>query len=215
MEGNQLKIIFVIDESGSMQGSESDVIGGFNSYIERQRKETVGKLTVSLYKFNSSVTSVIVNKPIARIKELNNAHYCPNGFTALYDAIGKAIQETDSQLSSVPEKLRPDKVLMIIITDGQENASKEFSSQSIKTLIATHENLLNWGFVYLGAGLKDFTDADLLGLKNRVNNETPSWKRVFNSVAETCIRYRQSNPKENDDIMADLVSDLNDVKNKK
>ena len=131
MEGNYLKIIFIVDESGSMQGSESDVVGGFNNYIQRQRSETVGKVTVSLYKFNSLVSSVIVNKPIAKIKELNQTHYSPSGFTALYDAIGKAIQETDSQISSISEKQRPDKVLMVIITDGQENASKEFSSQYI------------------------------------------------------------------------------------
>lgn len=208
MEGNYLKIIFIVDESGSMQGSESDVVGGFNNYIQRQRSETVGKVTVSLYKFNSLVSSVIVNKPIAKIKELNQTHYSPSGFTALYDAIGKAIQETDSQISSISEKQRPDKVLMVIITDGQENASKEFSSQSINTLIATHENLLNWGFVYLGAGLKDFTDADALGLKNRINCEVPSWKRVFNTVAETSVRYRQSTLKDNDKIMNDLMSDL-------
>lgn len=210
MEGNQLKIIFVIDESGSMQGSETDVIGGFNSYIEQQRKETIGKVTVSLYKFNSVVTSVIVNKPITKIKELNKTHYIPSGFTALYDAIGTAIKETDSQISAYNENQRPDKVLVVIITDGEENASKEFSSQAIKTLIATHENLLNWGFVYLGTGLKDFTDADLLGLKNRVNYETPSWKRAFNTVADSSIRFRKSNPKENDQIMFDLISDLND-----
>ena len=210
MEGNYLKIIFIVDESGSMQGSESDVVGGFNNYIQRQRSETVGKVTVSLYKFNSLVSSVIVNKPIAKIKELNQTHYSPSGFTALYDAIGKAIQETDSQISSISEKQRPDKVLMVIITDGQENASKEFSSQSINTLIATHENLLNWGFVYLGAGLKDFTDADALGLKNRINCEVPNWKRAFNTVADTSIRYRQSTQKDNDKIMDDLISDLKD-----
>lgn len=211
MEGNYLKIIFVIDESGSMQGSESDVIGGFNNYIECQRKETVGKVTVSLYKFNSLVSSVIVNKPIAKIKELNQTHYSPSGFTALYDAIGKAIQETDNQIAAIQQSERPNKVLMVIITDGQENASKEFSSQAIKTLIATHQNLMNWGFIYLGAGLKDFTDADLLGLKNRVNSETPAWKRSFNSVAKSSILFRFSDSNDNDQqIMCDLVSDLSD-----
>lgn len=213
MQGNHLKIVFIIDESGSMQSSVSDVIGGFNNYIERQRNETVGKVTVSLYKFNNMVTKVVDNKTIAGIKALNHSHYSPRGFTALYDAIGKAIQETDIMVASLPNTERPNHVLMVIITDGHENASKVFSSEAIKSLIATHENLLNWSFVYLGAGLKDFTDADLLGLNYRVNNETPSWNKVFNSVSESTVHFRFAKPTENDQIMKDLVSDLNDKEN--
>ena len=209
MEGNQLKIIFVIDESGSMQGSESDVIGGFNSYIERHKKETAGKVTVSLYKFNNIITRVISNEPIAKIKNLTPKDYSPNNFTALYDAIGQAVHETDSDISLRTDEERPNKVLMVIITDGQENASKEFSSHAIKTLIATHENLLNWDFIFLGAGLDDFVDADLLGIQNQAAFKKSSLRNSFSHIADSNIQYCMSESHSKYDVTK-LINNLND-----
>lgn len=191
MKENYLKIIFVIDESGSMSGSESDVTGGFNSYVEKQRNENTGKVTVSLYKFNSDVSCVISNKPISEIKNLTSEDYTPNSFTALYDAIGHAIKDSDNEVSSTSEKKRPDCVMMVIITDGQENASKVYTSEAIRTMIASHENLLNWKFIYLGTGLSDFIDADLIGMKYRASSRKDNLKSKFDNVAESTIRYRR------------------------
>jgi len=212
METKHLKIVFIIDESGSMQGSNSDVIGGFNSFIERQQNENKGKITVSLYKFNDVVTRIIANKPASKIKNLTNDDYCPSGFTALYDAIGQAIHETDKHLSAQPEKERPDKVMVVIITDGQENASKEFSATAIKSTITTHEELLQWSFIFLGSGLSDFKDAEALGIKYRAN--APEWKLKsnINYVAESSIMFCMSKDINEDDFFENLVSDLNDDK---
>ena len=213
MKGNFLKIIFVIDESGSMQGSETDVIGGFNSLIERHKKETAGKVTVSLYKFNSLVSKVISNKAITKIKNLNSEDYSPNSFTALNDAIGQAIHETDTEVSSKPENERPDKVLIVIITDGHENASKEFSSQAIKTMIATHENLLNWDFIFLGVGLSDFADANLIGIQNQAAFRKSNMRKSFDKIADNNIAFCLSENHVDYDI-ATLVEDLNEVEDK-
>jgi len=212
METKHLKIVFIIDESGSMEGSNSDVIGGFNSFIEKQKKDNPGKITVSLYKFNNLVTQVIGNKPAAKVRKLTTEDYTPSGFTALYDAIGQAIHETDKQLSSQPEKQRPDKVMLVIITDGQENASKEFSATAIKSAISTHEDLLHWSFIFLGSGLSDFKDAEALGIKNRAN--APQWKLKSNidHVAESSIMYCMSAESDEKEIIDNLVSDLNDPK---
>jgi len=212
METKHLKIVFIIDESGSMEGSNSDVIGGFNSFIEKQKKDNPGKITVSLYKFNNLVTQVIGNKPAAKVRKLTTEDYTPSGFTALYDAIGQAIHETDKQLSSQPEKQRPDKVMLVIITDGQENASKEFSATAIKSAISTHEDLLHWSFIFLGSGLSDFKDAEALGIKNRAN--APQWKLKSNidHVAESSIMYCMSADSDEKEIIDNLVSDLNDPK---
>jgi len=212
METKHLKIVFIIDESGSMQGCNSDVIGGFNSFIEKQKTENRGKITVSLYKFNNLVTRVISNKPAAKVRNLTNEDYTPSGFTALYDAIGQAIHETDKQLSAQPEKQRPDKVMVVIITDGQENASKEFSATAIKSTISTHEELLHWSFIFLGSGLENFQDAEAMGIKYRAN--APQWKLKsnINHVAESSIMYCMSPDMDEKEIIENLVSELNDDK---
>lgn len=213
METKHLKIVFIIDESGSMQGSNSDVIGGFNSFIERQKTENTGKITVSLYKFNNLVTRVISNKPAAKVRNLTNEDYTPSGFTALYDAIGQAIHETDKQLSAQPEKERPDKVMVVIITDGEENASKEFSATAIKSSISTHEELLHWSFIFLSSGLDNFQDAEAMGIKYRAN--APAWKlkKNIDHVAESSIMYCMSPERDEKDIIENLVSDLNNEEN--
>ncbi len=213
MVTKHLKIVFIIDESGSMKGSNSDVIGGFNGFIEKQKAENTGKITVSLYKFNNLVTRVISNKPAAKVRTLTNEDYSPSGFTALYDAIGQAIHETDKNLSGLPEKERPDKVMVVIITDGQENASKEFSATAIKSAISTHEELLHWSFIFLGSGLSDFKDAEAMGIKNRAN--APQWKLKSNidHVAESSIMYCMSPEKDEKEIIEDLVSELNNEEN--
>lgn len=212
MESKYLKIVFVIDESGSMQGSNSDVIGGFNSFVGRQKTENTGKITVSLYKFNNLVTRVITNKSAAKVRNLTNEDYTPSGFTALYDAIGQAIHETDKLLSGLNEKERPDKVMVVIITDGEENASKEFSATAIKSVISTHEELLHWNFIFLGSGLDNFNDAEALGIKYRAN--APQWKLKsnINHVADSSIRFCMSSDKDEKEIIENLLSDLNDDK---
>lgn len=210
MKENYLKIIFVIDESGSMSGSESDVTGGFNSFIEKQRNEVTGNVTVSLYKFNSDVSRVITNKPICEIKNLTSADYAPNSFTALYDAIGHAIKEADSEVASISEEGRPDCVIIVIITDGQENASKEYTSEAIKTLISSHENLLNWKFIYLGTGLSDFTDADLIGMRYRASSQKVNLKSKFDNVADSSIRFCRRDTKDLNDNINQLMNNLED-----
>jgi len=211
METKFLKIVFIIDESGSMEGSNSDVIGGFNSFVDRQKTENSGEITISLYKFNDVVSTIITNKPASEISNLTNKDYSPKGFTALFDAIGLAIQETDKQLTRLPESKRPDKVMVVIITDGEENASKEFSSTAIKSAISTHEDLLHWSFIFLGSGLKDFKDAESLGIKHRAN--APQWKLKsnINHVAESSIRFCMSREKNDEEFIENLLCDMNDL----
>src|SRR5690554_2526591 len=98
MNENYLKIIFVIDESGSMSGTESDVTGGFNNFIEQQRAQQQGRVTVSLYKFNNSWSRVLNDLPIEEIRPLTSADYTPGGLTALYDTIGHAITDIGNQI---------------------------------------------------------------------------------------------------------------------
>jgi len=208
MTTNFLQIVFVIDESGSMQGSNSDVIGGFNSFIERHRNEPDARVNVSLYKFNQGSIRIFSNLPAIEVPNLTDADYSPNGFTALYDAIGQALSDTDKFIESLPETERPTTIMMVIITDGEENASHHYSASALKSAIETHEKLLNWKFIYLGADLNKFTDAEQLGISNTVAFKKRNMNSKFDRIAEAGIKYSKSGGDELDETQ--LLRDLED-----
>ena len=211
MKKNYLKIIFVIDESGSMQGTESDVIGGFNNFIEEQKSKPYGKIDVTLYKFNSESSRIFDNIPIDKIRNLERRDYKPGGLTALYDTIGIAINETEKHKSHLKQEYRPDMILMVIITDGQENASREYSAHTMKNLIEKHEQSENWQFIYLGTDLSNFIDADTLGFRNRASSRKANLLDKFNVVSEHTLLFREADLVEDKDIlMSKFMHDLDD-----
>lgn len=211
MKTNYLKIIFVIDESGSMQGTESDVIGGFNSFIEKQKTKSYGKVDVTLYKFNNETSRIFNNLPLEKIRPLDNTDYSPGGLTALYDTIGIAINQADKHSSILKQKYKPDMVIMVIITDGQENASREYSAHTVKQLIEKHEKSESWQFIYLGADLSSFSDADDLGITHRASSRKANLKEKFEKVSEHTVRFRSANLKDDIDyLMQDFMGDLED-----
>lgn len=245
MKENQLKIIFVLDESGSMQGTESDVIGGFNQFLEQQKAKAYEKSSVSLYKFNSSWSKIFSDLPLNEIRPLQPGDYTPGGLTALYDAIGIAISEADKQnrhtrpghiaesrpglkaeskQEAAPEatseskqeataQSKPDMVMMVIITDGQENASREYDSRQVKRLIQEHEQNENWQFIYLGSDLSNFADAEALGFKYQASSYKANLQQKFNIVSEHVILFKKCNLKEDkEQMMSDFVADLEDNK---
>lgn len=209
METKHLKIVFVIDESGSMHGSESDVIGGFNSYIDQQKADNTGKITVSLWKFNEKAKIVISNKPASEVLPLERGDYRPGGSTALYDAVGFAMISADREHLELSESERPDKVIMVIITDGMENASREFTSSALKAAVRMHEEEMNWSFVFLGSELQNFRDADDLGIKNRAYSSKEKMRDSFDSLSNSSWRYKRSMYLSEKHFMDDLTEDLN------
>lgn len=211
MKKNYLKIIFVIDESGSMHGTESDVTGGFNNFIEEHRAKTYGKIDVTLYKFNNDSSKVFNNLPIDKIRHLERRDYKPGGLTALYDTIGIAINETQKYKSELKQKYIPDMTLMVIITDGQENASREYSANTVKSLIEKHEQNKNWQFIYLGADLSNFADADTLGIRNRSSSKKSNLREKFNVISEHTMRFRSADLVDDKDCyMSQFMDDLGD-----
>lgn len=208
MENNYLKIVFIIDESGSMSGSEGNVIGGFNNFVEKQKNENYGKISVSLYKFNDKVNCIISNQLAAEVKILTRKDYNPNNFTALYDAIGKAINETDRQIADLPDIERPDKVMIVIITDGEENASKEYTSAAIRSAISKHEDLMGWNFIFLGSGLDSFVDADAIGAKYRINTPKMKLKNTFDRISDSALLFCCAEKEDEKRVISDLFSAL-------
>ncbi|MDI9605237.1 MAG: vWA domain-containing protein [Bacteroidota bacterium] len=209
MENNYLKIIFVIDESGSMAGSERDVIGGFNNFIEKQKREDYGKIDVSLYKFNDQVNRVVNNQPASEVRTLTLKDYNPSSFTALYDAVGKAIHDTDKQIALIPEAERPNKVMTVIITDGEENASTEYSGKAIRSLISSREELMGWNFIFLGSGLDNFVDADVMGARYRARTSKKQFTAAMERVSDSSLLFRIAGKKDEKTVLENLMSDLN------
>lgn len=142
-------ITYVLDRSGSMSTVQKDVAGGLTSYIAEQ-KILPGKCTFSLVQFDDQYN---VEYWFKDIKEVETIDFVPRGWTAMLDAIGKAINSTGEALALMPEADRPDKVLMIIHTDGEENASKEFRRSQINDLIKHQETKYNWKFVFVGTNI--------------------------------------------------------------
>lgn len=216
MEGNYVKIIFTIDESGSMHGSENDVIGGFNNFIKTQKEEQTGKIDVSLYKFNTEVSTILKDLPIEKIEPITKRDYSPNGSTALFDAIGISIEETDKKIGAMAENERPDKVVLVIITDGEENSSKHYSLSTLKQILFTHQELMKWEVVFLGAGLDNFVDAESLGVKNRGASTKASLAHDFDAISEYSSVMRCKRPEVEEQYSLDLMmSKLNKMGKKK
>ena len=177
MKEGLTEIICIVDMSGSMGMIENDAIGGFNAFINAQ-KELGGECKVSITMFDTVCELPIQGEDINNIKSLRDYGYRPRGMTALNDAIGKTINEVGIRLHNTPEEEKPSKVIVVIQTDGEENASTEFTVEQIKEMTQHQEWVYSWEFIYLGAGLKDDVIKVAknygISLENAVNYEANS-----------------------------------------
>lgn len=164
MKSNLLHICFVLDESGSMYNSVDDVIGGFQKLIDEQKGEKNGECIISLYMFSDTVKKYYIGKPVNEVPRLT---YSPGGCTAMNDGVGTAIDEIGKWLSDMEESERPSKNMIVIMTDGKENASKKYDFDVVKKKIKHQEEKYSWTFVYMGTNLQDLRDANRLGIKMR------------------------------------------------
>ncbi len=172
MKKNKLDIIFLLDRSGSMSGSENNTINSYNSYLSKQKKNKyLTKITTIL--FDDQYEILFNRENIKEVKYLTNKEYYVRGCTALYDAIGKTINFYSRQIKN--------KVLFIIITDGLENASREFDKLRIKQLIQNHPN---WEFIYLGANIDTYSEATKIGIKEYNIASYQKTKKGFNDLFE-------------------------------
>lgn len=172
MKKNKLDIIFLLDRSGSMSGSENNTINSYNSYLSKQKKNKyLTKITTIL--FDDQYEMLFNRENIKEVKYLTNKEYYVRGCTALYDAIGKTINFYSRQIKN--------KVLFIIITDGLENASREFDKLRIKQLIQNHPN---WEFIYLGANIDTYSEATKIGIKESNIASYQKTKKGFNDLFE-------------------------------
>jgi hypothetical protein len=140
-------ITMVLDRSGSMQSIKDDTIGGFDAFISEQRR-LPGRCTVSLVQFDNVYEEVYTGRDLADVPGLT---LVPRGSTAMLDAIGRAVNAAGARLAAMPEDGRPGTVIVGIMTDGLENASREFTYPMVKALIEQQEQVYGWTFMYMGA----------------------------------------------------------------
>jgi len=160
---NATEIAVVIDESGSMESLTSETIISFNKFLKEQ-KALSGEATMTVVLFSTRYRQLCVNVPIKDVKPLDRSTYKAGGFTALLDAVGSTIDAVGAKLAALPEDRRPDKVLMVIITDGEENSSREYRLDQIKKKIEEQQTKYSWQFVFLGANIDAITAAKSMGL---------------------------------------------------
>ena len=153
-------ITMVIDRSGSMQSIQSDAEGGINSFIEQQKQEP-GEANVTLVQFDTDYEFVHSGVPISQVSAFK---LVPRGSTALLDAVGRAINETGARLAAMEESLRPGLVVFVIVTDGEENSSREFTRDQIRTMVEHQQSAYKWQFTFLAANQDAFAAGGSMGI---------------------------------------------------
>lgn len=212
MRTDLTELLMILDMSGSMYSLRDDTIGGYNSLIEEQKKEE-GSAIVTTVLFNDSYSVVHDRVDINDVKPMTSADYVPQGTTAMLDAVGKAITSIGQKLAEMPEEQRPSKVMVTIITDGYENASREYSWDVIKAMIKEQREKYSWIFTFIGADIDTMSVSNNLGIDSRLSKSytksVDGSNSVYKSVSKAMKRVRASV----DSVSMDEVSaDLDEIK---
>ena len=191
MKSNFIHVCFVIDESSSMFDSVLDVKGGFKKIIEEQKANVEGTCAVSIFRFASYVKNPdFIMKDVNEID--NELKYNPSGCTAMYDGIGTAIDKVGEVLKDMPEEERPEKNLIVIMTDGEENSSKEYQPSKVREMIKHQEDKYNWTFLYIGTDISNTNDADRVGVNYKFANIRSKMGKAYDTINTVVSCYRNT-----------------------
>ena len=193
MKAKLTEVVFIIDRSGSMSGLEEDTIGGFNSMLkEQQSVEGECKLTTVL--FDNRYELLHDRADIWTVKPLTSKEYYVRGNTALLDAVGKTISSIVNLQKSTSARFRAEKTIFIIITDGMENASREYSYSKVKTMIEHQKERYHWEFIFLAANIDAAEEASRIGIgRNRAqsyHNDTKGIKKMYDTFSAEIAYFR-------------------------
>ncbi len=158
------ELVFILDRSGSMSGLEKDTIGGFNSMLEKQRKEP-GDAVVSTVLFDNKIEVIHDRVGIADVPNITEKEYFVRGCTALLDAVGSAIHHIGNIHKYARKEDVPEKTLFIITTDGMENASQRYTYDKVRSMIERQKGRYGWEFIFLGANIDAAKEAKKFGIE--------------------------------------------------
>lgn len=215
MKKDYCEIVMVLDESGSMNSCKNDTIVGVNEFLNNQ-KRIKGDVNVTLIKFSDYYRVINDAVPLDQVVWLNNENYTPSNTTALLDAAGKTINSIGLRLSATSEENRPEKVIFIIITDGFENASTEFTRCQVFDLVSHQREKYNWEFIFLGADMDAW--GDQIGVQKNVRIAKNDLSRSYKALSMFAIERRMYNFFDADDVFnlseKELDQKLNDLDKK-
>lgn len=191
---NGTLIAVVLDESGSMGVVRDATIAGLNEFVQAQKTaEGAGDAYLSVIKFDApQIKTLCENQLVANVQPFSHKDYQPNGGTNLMDAIGYTLNRVDGVLGSVPQEERPG-VLVVIITDGQENSSREYTTAQIKEMVKSAESQ-DWTFTFLGANVDAFSMGHAFGMQqsNTVNYSTASMGDTMEVLSKMTTNVRMA-----------------------
>jgi uncharacterized protein YegL len=187
------QIVVVLDRSGSMGAIAGDTIGGFNQFLKEQKK-LKGKAKMSLVLFDHEYEPQFHGIDIQEVKDLNDNTFVPRGTTALLDAVGKTINTTYSEIKSTKKSDRPEQVVFVVVTDGYENASREFSREAIFNMITEMKEKDKWQFVFLGADQNAIKEGGQYGFDASTSlsySSLNTWD-TYGAVSDKISAYRST-----------------------
>lgn len=195
MKDNFTTIAIVLDRSTSMAKLSPETIEGFNMFLNEQRKVD-GEVAITLATFASDYSLVHDFVPLKSVPNLSTINYRCCGNTALLESIGKTINSLGVKLAALPEQERPSKVILAIITDGEENCSKEFSLQQIKEMVDHQTTKYSWVFVFLGSDLSTMKSGQSIGVSTSNTRRFAATKggigAVYSSLSANTTSYRSA-----------------------
>ena len=195
MRSNSTELVFILDRGGSMAGLKSDTIGGFNYNLKKQQKvEGVANVTTVL--FDDRYELLHNRQPIREVRPLTSEDYQARGTTALLDAMGKTIEKMIQVQKKTKPEHKADKVLFVIITDGYENASREYTGRSVQEMVRRQQEKYGWEFIFLGANIDSIATASMLGFRSdRIADFHPDAKGMqinYEEIEKVVDSYRKS-----------------------
>ena len=194
MKKGLTELVFILDKSGSMSGLEKDTIGGFNSMLEKQ-KIVEGEAVISTVFFDTNYKLLHDRIDIKAVSQITESDYQVGGSTALIDAMGRTIDKIGNAQKNTAEDYRAEKVMIVIITDGEENSSREYSSEKVKSMIERQKNKYGWEFIFLGANIDAVETAKHFGIaENRAqsfHSDSAGTKLNYQSVSNMVECYRE------------------------
>ena len=210
------ELVFIMDRSGSMSGLEEDTIGGFNSVIEKQKRQS-GKCLVTTVLFDSRVQTLHDRVELQELRPMTREDYCVGGCTALLDALGGTIRH----IANIHRYARPEDVpartSFVIMTDGLENASRVFGSEEVKRMIRHEKEKYGWEFLFLAANIDAVETAERMGIqRDRAVNYHPDEKGIrmaYDAVDKVVSARRASAAPLSADWCADVDMDYRNRKN--
>ena len=191
MKKDLIELVFVLDESGSMWALTDDTINNYNKLLEERRKE--GNCIVYTIVFNDHRKVIHDRISIDKVKEITTEDYIAGGTTALYDAVGATIDEIGRALNNTPEEERPEKVMFVIITDGEENASVEYSQKDVLERVRYQKEKYSWDFSFIGANIDAKKAANDIGISLEdafsYSNNSIGTQSVYKSLDNVIHNY--------------------------